>query len=137
MEDGDNTTSQKYSTLIDVPSRLVVVSGSTGRRRWSAEMKARIVAEWIGRRQRDRDTRSEFLYTHGDLEEGSAECLERRLAPRQAAGRGLAKLMKNPIGAGVEEEPELVDLPAVAGCAVGFVVELVLLDHFSIWPRAQ
>jgi transposase len=45
MEDTDQTPSQKYSTLIDAPSRLDVVSGSTGRRRWSAEAKARIVAE--------------------------------------------------------------------------------------------
>jgi len=45
MEDTDQTPSQKYSALIEVPSRLDVVSGSTGRRRWSAEAKARIVAE--------------------------------------------------------------------------------------------
>ena len=45
MEDTDQTPSQKYSTLIEVPSRLDVVSGPTGRRRWSAEAKARIVAE--------------------------------------------------------------------------------------------
>ncbi len=37
--------------------------------------------------------------------------------------------MQQPIGAGVQEQPELIGLPAVARGAVGFGVELVLLDH--------
>jgi len=45
MEDTNQTPSQKVSPLIEVASRLEVVSGPTGRRRWSAEMKARIVSE--------------------------------------------------------------------------------------------
>ena len=29
----------------------------------------------------------------------------------------------------MQEQAELVGLPAVAGCSVGFAVELVILDH--------
>ena len=59
----------------------------------------------------------------------AAQRFERGLTPERAAGCGLAKLVQQPIGAGVEKEPELVGLPAVAGGAVGPGVELVLLDH--------
>jgi len=45
MEETDQMPSQKVSPLIEVSSRLDVVAGATGRRRWSPEAKARIVAE--------------------------------------------------------------------------------------------
>ena len=45
MEETDQTPRQKASPQVDVVSRLDVVSGPTGRRRWSTEAKARIVAE--------------------------------------------------------------------------------------------
>ena len=37
--------------------------------------------------------------------------------------------MQQPIGAGMQEEPDLVGFPAVAGGSIGLGVELVLLDH--------
>ena len=37
--------------------------------------------------------------------------------------------MQQSTGAGVQEQPKLVGLPAVTRGAVGFGVELVLLDH--------
>ena len=67
---------------------------------------------WIGRRQGDPDARLEFLDAYGDLEEGAAQRFEGGLAPERAAGRGLAKLMQQPIGAAMQEEPELVGFPA-------------------------
>ncbi len=41
----------------------------------------------------------------------------------------MAKLMQQPVGAGMQEEAELVGLPTVARRAVGLGVELVVLDH--------
>lgn len=83
----------------------------------------------IGRRQGDLDAGAEFLDAHGDLEERPAERFERRGTPQRAAGSGPAQLMQQPIGAGVQEQPELIGSPSVARGAVGFGVELVLLDH--------
>ncbi len=57
----------------------------------------------------------EFLDAHGDLEEGAAERFERRLAPQRAPRRDLAEPVQQPIGAAVQEEPEPVGFPAVAG----------------------
>ena len=76
-------------------------------------------AIWIGRRQGDAHAGLELLDAHGDLEEGAAQRFERRLAPQRAARRGLAELMQQPIGAAVQEQPELVGFPAVARRAVG------------------
>jgi transposase len=45
MEDVDQRGSQKSTPLVIGPHRLEVVSGPTGRRRWPAAVKARIVAE--------------------------------------------------------------------------------------------
>ncbi len=84
---------------------------------------------WIGRRQGDPDAGFEFLDAHGDLKESAAQGFERRLAPQRFPGRRLAELVQQPVGAGVQEEPELVGLPAVARRAVGFGVKLVILDH--------
>ncbi len=70
----------------------------------------------------------EFLDANGDFEERPAQRFEGGLAPERAPRRGLAELMQQPIGAGVEKEPELVGLPAVTGSSIGLGVELVLLD---------
>ena len=70
---------------------------------------------WIGRGQGDPDAGFEFLDAHRDLEEGAADGFERRLAPQRTSGSGLAKPVQQPIGAGMQEEPELVGFPAVAG----------------------
>ncbi len=51
------------------------------------------------------------------------------VALRHGERRGVAMLMQQPIGAAVQEQPELVGFPAVARGAVGPGVELVLLDH--------
>lgn len=45
MEDLDQRGSQKSTPLVIEAHRLEVVSGPTGRRRWPAAVKARIVAE--------------------------------------------------------------------------------------------
>ena len=45
MEGVDQRGSQKSIPLVVEPHRLEVVSGPTGRRRWPAAVKARIVAE--------------------------------------------------------------------------------------------
>ncbi len=66
---------------------------------------------WIGGRQGDLDTGFEFLDANGDFAERPAERFECRLAPKRAAGRGLAKPMQQPVSAGMQEEPELVGLP--------------------------
>ena len=43
-------------------------------------------------------------------------------------GRGAAELVQQPVGTGMQKEAELVGFPAVARSAVGFCVELVILD---------
>ena len=83
----------------------------------------------IGRRQRDLDAGFEFVDADGDFEQGPADGLEGCLSPERFPRCGLAKLVQQPIGTGVQEEPELVGLPTVTRCAVGFGVELHLLDH--------
>lgn len=45
MEETDQKAGQKDSSLLIEPMRLEVVRGPTGRRRWSAREKARIVCE--------------------------------------------------------------------------------------------
>ena len=50
----------------------------------------------------------ELLDAHGDLEERATERFERGLVPERVAWSGLAKLVQQPIRAGVQEDPELV-----------------------------
>jgi len=66
---------------------------------------------------------------HGDLEKVPAQGFEGRAPPARTPWRGLAEAEQKPIGAGMQEQAELVPLPAMAGSAVGFCVELVLLDQ--------
>ena len=84
---------------------------------------------WIGRRQGDAHAGFEFRDAHGDFEKRPAQRFESGLAPQRAAGRGLAEPVQQPVGAGVQEESELVGFPAVAGGAIGLGVEFVVLDH--------
>ncbi len=67
----------------------------------------------VGRGQGDLDTGPELLDARRDLEERPTESFERRGAPRRTPRRGLAQLMQQPIGAGVQEQPKLIGLPAV------------------------
>ena len=83
----------------------------------------------IGRRQGDLDAGFEFLDAYGDFEEGPAQGFEGRLAPARTPRRGLAQAVQQPVGAGMQEEPELVGLPTMARRTVGFRIELVILDH--------
>lgn len=105
-----------------------------------------------GGRERDADAGFHRLDAGDDLQEGRADCLEGSGAPSGFSGRGIAHVEHRPVGGGVQEQPELVGLPAMAGGAVGGEVGFVLLDPlpgsrllendemrgmFSIRPRAQ
>ncbi len=121
-----------------MPLGLGALSGDAGCDRYEGWLI------WIGRRQGDAHAGFEFLDAHGDLEERPAQRFEGGLAPERAPRRGVAKLMQQPIGAGVEKEAELVGLPAVTGRTVGLGVKLVIeravLDgrlHAAIGPFEQ
>jgi len=106
-----------------MPPGLGALSGDAGCDRYEGWLI------WIGRRQGDLNAGFEFLDANGDFEERPTQRFEGGLAPERAPRRGLADLMQQPIGAGVQEEAELVGFPAVAGGAIGLGVEFVVLDH--------
>ncbi len=70
---------------------------------------------WIGGRQGDAHAGFEFLDAHGDLQERPAQRFEGVLAPERAPRCGLTEPVQQPVGAAVQEEPELAGFPAVAG----------------------
>ena len=68
--------------------------------------------------QGDADAGFEFLNPHSNFEKGAADGLEGGISPARAFGRGPAQKQQQPIGSGVEEQAELVGLPAMTGGAV-------------------
>lgn len=92
-----------------------------------------------GGREGNADSGFQRLDAGGDFQEGRADGLEGGGAPAGLAGRSVAQIEHHPVGGGVQEQPELVGLPAMAGGSVGGKVGLVLLARiihrrwFSGW----
>ncbi len=87
-------------------------------------------------RERQLDVRSQLLDAHGDLDKQGADGREGRAAPARFFRRRRAQGMQQPVGALVQEEPELVGLPAMTRGLVGARVELQILDHV-LYPPAR
>jgi hypothetical protein len=73
----------------------------------------------------------------GDLDQDQADRVELSGAPERGLGRQTAQRVQEPVGGGVDQQPELVGRGAGAGGPVGGEVQLVRLDQVSAWPRAQ
>ena len=65
-------------------------------------------------RKRDADAGFQHLDPGGDFQEGGADGLEGGGAPTGFSRRCGAQIEHEPVGGSVEEQPELVGLPAVA-----------------------
>jgi hypothetical protein len=83
----------------------------------------------IARGEGEADAALQLLDADRDLHEGAPDRLERGAAPDRAARHRRAQRMQEPVGTHVQEEPELIGLPAVAGGLVGARVELQVLDQ--------
>jgi len=59
-------------------------------------------------RQMHADHRLHFDHASGDLDEAQAQGVELRDAPHRAFGHRLAQTPHQPVGAGVQEQPELI-----------------------------
>jgi hypothetical protein len=74
---------------------------------------------------------------HGDLQERASKSFKSCAAPSRVPWGCAAQFQQQPVGTGVQKQPELVGLPAMAGSAVGFGVEFVFLDQvFHFTPSA-
>ena len=71
------------------------------------------------------------------LEQSVAEGGELGPVERHAAGHGVAQREHQPVGRGVQDQPELVGERALAGSAAGGELTLCCLIRFSARPRAQ
>ena len=65
----------------------------------------------------------------GDFDKREANGVELCVAPERVLGCEAAQGVQQPVGGGMDEEPELVYLGAAAGGAVGSKVELVSFDQ--------
>ena len=76
----------------------------------------------------DADARGLLDHAGADLEQAVAEGCELGPVERHPARHGIAEREHQPVGRGVEDQPELVGGRALAGGAVGGELDLVLLD---------
>jgi hypothetical protein len=83
----------------------------------------------VARRQRDLDAGDELGDARGDLHEGEPQGVELRITPERGLGCQPAQGMQQPVGGGVDQEPELVGGRPGARRAVGGEVQLVRLDQ--------
>ena len=92
----------------------------------------------VAGREGELDPALQLLDAHGDLHEGAPDRLEGGSAPARPLGRRAPERMQQPVGTHVQEEPELVGLPARARRLVGSREALHVLDQVLGGPaRAE
>jgi hypothetical protein len=88
----------------------------------------------VGARQSDLDPGDQFGDPGGNLDQGEAQGVELGGAPERGLGRQAAERVQEPVGGGVDQQPELVGGGPGAGGAVGGEVQLVRLDQVLRLP---
>jgi hypothetical protein len=105
--------------------------------RQSLEQQADDGSGGTGARQVDGDPGLHLDDAGGDLDEAQAQGVELGAPPGRAAGQRGAQGPQKPVGAGVQEQAELVGGGAGAGSSVGSEVGLPRLDVvLGLAPRA-
>jgi hypothetical protein len=87
-------------------------------------------------RERKLDPAFELLDAHGDLHEGAPDRLEGGSPTARPLGRRAPERMQQPVGTHVQEEPELIGLPARARRLVGSGEALHVLDQVLDGPAS-
>src|SRR5438270_7863426 len=83
----------------------------------------------VAGREGELDAALHVLDAHCDFHERTPDRIEGRAAPDRAPGCRPAQRMQQPVGSHVQEEPELIGLPARARGLVGARVEFHILDQ--------
>ncbi len=113
--------------------RTVVAARRPRRSRAARGQAGRDLAEGVGVRQmgweRQFDLRFQLLDATRDLYEHEPDRLEGRCPPAGFARGRQPHVVQQPVGAHVQEEAELVGLPAMTGRLVGTRVQLHVFDQ--------
>ncbi len=73
----------------------------------------------------------------GDFDEAQAQRVELRRAPEGTLWRGHAQAPHDPVGPGVQEEPQLIGNRLRTGGSIPKKAGFPRFDMFSAWPRWQ
>ena len=120
-------------TALTLDGRVSLAGTSPVGSRWQRESAAGEAGEadlvGVGRWQRDLDAGDEFSNPGGDLDEGEAQSVELGVAPKRGLRRQAAQGVQEPVGGGMDQEPELIGGRLGARRSVGGEVQLVRLDR--------